>query len=161
MNTSQKTQLPVIEDFTAQFEEHYVDFQWTMEKLKGYYSAFRIERSTDSIHFTPLKKRPFIHSYTKEELKNIALYKDSLPNQDDTFYYRITGYSPFGFYGPYSKVWAGQAKLNFKQISIEIDTIIFKKNHTEIQWSVDKKFQKRIKGHKEARNKKAGKKIAC
>lgn len=146
VNTSQKTQLPVIEDFTAQFEEHYVDFQWTMEKLKGYYSAFRIERSTDSIHFTPLKKRPFIHSYTKEELKNIALYKDSLPNQDDTFYYRITGYSPFGFYGPYSKIWAGQAKLNFKQISIEIDTIIFKKNHTEIQWSVDKKFQKRIKG---------------
>ena len=146
VNTVQKTQLPVISDFMGTFGEHAVDFQWSVDKLKGYYSAFSIERSTDSIHFTPLKDRPFVHGYTKEELKDIALYKDSLPNQDDRYYYRIKGYSPFGFYGPYSKIIAGQAKFNFKEISIKIDTIIFKKKYTEIQWSVDKKYQKRIKG---------------
>ena len=146
VNTAQKTQLPVISDFMGTFGEHAVDFQWSVDKLKGYYSAFSIERSTDSIHFSPLKDRPFVHGYTKEELKDIALYKDSLPNQDDRYYYRIKGYSPFGFYGPYSKIIAGQAKFNFKEISIKIDTIIFKKKYTEIQWSVDKKYQKRIKG---------------
>lgn len=146
VNTAQKTKLPVIDDFMATFGEHTVDFQWTVDKLKGYYSAFNIERSTDSIHFSPLKDRPFVHGYTKEELKNIALFKDSLPNQDDKFYYRVTGYSPFGFYGPYSKVLVGQAKFNFKEISIKVDTVIFKKKYTEIQWTVDKKYQKRIKG---------------
>lgn len=146
VNTGQKTQLPVIDDFMATFNEHTVDFQWTIEKLKGYYSAFRIERSSDSIHFTPLKEKPFIHGYTKEELKNIAIYKDSLPNQDDKFYYRITGYSPFGFYGPYSKILVGKGKYNFQHICIQIDTIIFKKKYTEIQWKVDKKYQNRIKG---------------
>lgn len=146
VNTANKTVLPVISDFMGTFGENSVDFQWTVDKLEGYYSAFSIERSMDSIHFSPLKDRPFIHGYTKEEMANIAIYKDSLPDQDNKYYYRIKGYSPFGFYGPSSKILVGQAKFNFKMISIKIDTIIFKKKHTELTWSIDKKYMKRIKG---------------
>lgn len=146
VNMSQKSVLPRIDDFTADFDENYVHFQWGLVPLESYYTAYFVEKSTDGVHFAPIKERPFIPAYTDEKMKDIAIYRDTFPNDDVTYYYRVAGYSPFGFNGPYSKVLQGKPKFNFKQIKVKIDTIVRKAKFTEIRWNIDKAYQSRIKG---------------
>lgn len=146
VDMSRKSVLPRIEDITADFEENYVQFKWGLVPLEGYYTAYFVEKSTDGVHFTPLKERPFIPAYTDDKLKDIAIYRDTFPSDDVTYYYRVAGYSPFGFNGPYSKVLQGKPKFNFKQIKVKIDTIVRKAKFTEIRWNINKAYQSRIKG---------------
>lgn len=148
VDTKVPTTLPTPKGFNAKFDEWTVLFNWSVSGFDGYYSAYRIERSTDKVHYKPVTKRPIIQSYTTEELKDLATYQDSLPNQDSVFYYRMSGYSPFGIYGPTSNVVSGSGTYNFKQIEIRIDTVVYndKKGYGDVKWSVDKKFEKRIKG---------------
>ncbi|MCB9018521.1 MAG: hypothetical protein H6544_08020 [Prevotellaceae bacterium] len=139
--------LPAPKDFKVDFDEWQVDFEWPMVGHKGYYSGYVIERSVDKVNFKPVRTRPIIPMENESYREDIASFRDSLPNQDDVFYYRLKGYSPFGLYGPFSNVVKGQGKYDFKQIDVRIDTVIFdKKNTAEVRWSVDKKYERKIKG---------------
>ncbi len=151
VDMSQKTVLPVPQDFEGDFEERFAHFQWSVSPFTGYYSAYNVERSTDGVHFEPLRSRPFVQAYTKDELSDLAVFRDTFPNEEGTFYYRMAGYSPFGFYGPYSKVVKGEPKFNFQKLPIAVDTVIVGKKSEEIRWSFDKKYEKRIKGFKISR----------
>ena len=104
----QKSLLPTPEVFEAEFEPATVLFTWSIEKFEGYYSAYSIERSLDGTNFKPVRKRPIVHGYTEEKFKNIATYKDTLVNRETIHYYRLSGYSPFGIYGPVSSVVQGR-----------------------------------------------------
>lgn len=148
VNTSELSVLPKMDDFTAEFREWDVYFSWPVDKHVGYYSGYMVERSTDSIHFEPVKDRPIIHSYTEESLANKVSFIDSVPDQDQVYYYRMKGLSPFGFWGPTSKVVKGQAKFNFNLINVRIDTVIYgkKKEYADIIWTVGKEYEKKIKG---------------
>lgn len=143
---AQPTVLPQIDKFNADFDETKVIFDWSTAGHDGYYSAYRVERSTDSIHFEPVKQRPFLPAYTSEKMKDIAIYRDTFPDKEIKYYYRVAGYSPFGFYGPYSKVVSGTPLFIFKKIGIKIDTILNQKKYVEIKWNIEKKHLQRIKG---------------
>lgn len=151
VDMSKKTILPTPADFEGFFEEKFAHFEWSVSPFIGYYSAYNVERSTDGVHFTPLRSRPFVQAYTKDEMSDLAVFRDTFPSEDETYYYRMAGYSPFGFYGPYSKVVKGEPKFNFQKIDLKVDTVIIGKKAEEIQWSVDKKFEKKIKGFKISR----------
>ena len=147
----QKTVLPTPQDFQGYFDENFVHFEWSVSKFTGYYSAYNVERSTDSIHFVPLRKRPFVQAYSKDEMSDLAVFRDTFPSEEGTFYYRMAGYSPFGFYGPYSKVVKGEPKFNIDKLPLKVDTIIVDNKSEEIRWSFDKKYEKKIKGCKISR----------
>lgn len=151
VDMSQKTVLPVPQDFEGDFEERFAHFQWSVSPFTGYYSAYNVERSTDGVHFEPLRSRPFVQAYTKDELSDLAVFRDTFPTEEGTFYYRMAGYSPFGFYGPYSKVVKGEPKFNFQKLPIAVDTVIVGKKSEEIRWSFEKKYEKRIKGFRISR----------
>lgn len=146
-----KTVLPAIKDFTGRPEESYAHLQWSNNEHMGYYSAYNVERSTDSIHFEKLRERPFVHVYTQPEFKNIVMYRDTFPDKDKVYYYRVAGYSAFGFYGPYSKVVKCEPKFNFDAIPIRVDTVIVGSKDVEVRWSLDKKFEKKVKGFRISR----------
>lgn len=100
----------------------------------GKYSAYFIERSTDSINFKPLHELPFISSSADEEdltsyyepdttlsdtatfrpTKPVSMYKyniynDSVQN-DLKYYYRIYGVDAFGDKSDYSDIVSNTAK---------------------------------------------------
>lgn len=146
VNMSKLSVLPTTEEFTGAFDERFAHFEWSVAPFIGYYSAYNIERSTDGKHFVPLRKRPFVQAYTSEALSDIAAFRDTFPNDETTYYYRLRGYSPFGMYGPYSNVVKGQPKFNFDAMPLDVDTVLLEKNSEEIRWSMDKKYEKKIKG---------------
>jgi len=147
VNMPVKSVLPTPEVFDAAFDQAVVSFTWPIQNFEGYYSGYRIERSLDSIRFEPVKKRPIVHGFSDDKFEYIAVYRDSLVNRTSTHYYRLSGYSPFGIYGPYSKVVKGKGEPEFGDIVIRMDTVIYdRKNRAEISWKMDKAFEKRIKG---------------
>ena len=147
VNMQVKSTLPTPDDFEAVFNPATVAFTWSTQKFKGYYSGYRIERSLDGIRFEPTQKRPIVHGYSEEKFEYTATYQDSLVNRESTHYYRLSGYSPFGMYGPYSKVVEGKGEPEFSDVVIRMDTVIFdKKDRAEISWTMNKAFEKRIKG---------------
>ena len=151
VDMSKKTILPTPSDFEGYFEEKFAHFEWSVKPFMGYYSAYNVERSTDGVHFTPLRSRPFVQAYTKDEMADLAVFRDTFPTEEGTYYYRMAGYSPFGFYGPYSKVVQGEPKFNFEKLDLKVDTVIIGKKSEEIRWSVSKKFESKIKGFKISR----------
>jgi hypothetical protein len=143
----QKSILPTPDAFEAEFEPATVLFTWQTEKFEGYYSAYRIERSLDGTHFEPVRERPIVHGYTEDKFKYLATYKDTLVDRETMHYYRLSGYSPFGMYGPVSHVVQGRGEPEFGDVVIHIDTVIYdKKDRAEIFWTMNKSFEKRIKG---------------
>ena len=147
VDMSRITTLPTTNDFEGAFDERHVQFQWAIDKHTGYYSAYNIERSTDGVHFSELRSRPFVIAYTKDELKDLGIFRDTFPEDDEhIYYYRLKGYSPFGIYGPYSNVVKGEPKFNFDKLPIKVDTVIVGKKNEEIKWSFEKKYERKIKG---------------
>lgn len=151
VDMSQKTILPTPDDFKGEFDEKFAHFEWSVKSFKGYYSAYNVERSMDGVHFAPLRERPFVHAFSDEKFSNLAVFRDTFPTEEGTYYYRMSGYSPFGFYGPYSKVVKGEPKFNIEKLDLKVDTVIVGKKNEEIRWSFDKKYEKRIKGFKISR----------
>lgn len=146
-----KTVLPTPNDFEGYFEERYVHFQWSVAGFDEYYMGYNVERSTDSVHFEKLRERPFVHTFTNDAFENTAIFRDTFPDKEATYYYRLSGYSPFGFYGPYSKVVKGEPKFNFDAVPIRVDTVVDNKKDVEIRWSFDQKFEKKVKGFRISR----------
>lgn len=79
-----------------------VAISWDIENLSKHYSSYDIERSDNGILFEKVNPEPFVYMSSAKEVENQAFYKDSLPNNDDTFYYRVLGRTPFGTLGPAS-----------------------------------------------------------
>lgn len=148
---SKKTVLPSPNDLKVTFDETFSQLEWSVASHVGFYSAYNVERSLDGVHFSEVKERPFVHSYSDETFENNAIYRDSFPVEDGDIYYRFKGYSPFGFYGPVSNVVKGEPKFNFQKIPVNVDTVIVGKKTEEIRWSFDKKYENKIKGFKISR----------
>lgn len=148
---SQKTVLPISKDLVGYFDETFSQLEWSVASHVGYYSAYNVERSLDGIHYTELRERPFVHSYSDEELADNAIFRDSFPIEEGEIYYRIKGYSPFGFYGPVSNVVKGEPKFNIEKLPLWVDTVIVGKKSEEIRWSFNKEYERKIKGFKISR----------
>jgi plasmid maintenance system killer protein len=145
------TVLPASSDFEGHPEVKYAHFEWSTANHVGFYSAYNVERSVDGKNFEPLRSRPFVQAYTDDKLADVAIFRDSFPAEEGTFYYRMKGYSPFGFYGPCSNVVKVEPKFVFESLQIDVDTVVVKRRSEEVQWSFDNKFEKKIKGFRISR----------
>ena len=83
--------LPRPFDLTAIFGNESVLLTWDYAQLLYYYNAYYIERSDDNQTFSRVSPLPQTNIGGTERI----FFTDSIPN-DKTFYYRITGLTPFG-----------------------------------------------------------------
>jgi len=140
------TVLPKPKEFHGSFSKSDVVFQWPVDDLSDVYAAYRLERSLDGKKFTQVNERPIIYSYSDEEFENTVVFKDVLVDRKTVHHYRMSGYSPFGIYGPPSDVVKGKGVPDF-DVQVTIDTIaVNEKNEAIIRWSVDPSDTKLIKG---------------
>lgn len=86
-----------------EISDNYVTLHWNIEHLRGFYTAYEIERSGDGIHYSPATDLPFVQM-SKGKAPSIAAFTDSLYQPDtDSIYYRIRGINPFGDRSAFSK----------------------------------------------------------
>ncbi len=104
-------------------KENIVTLKWFSALDKKMYSAYEIERSADGKNFEKINELPFIGAATDKNQEH-TFYKDSLPNNNINYSYRIRGINPFAEYGPYSNVVGGKVTPDLELPSIDSIGII-------------------------------------
>lgn len=131
----------------AQFDENLAEISWELSFTEDVYSAYNIERSTDSINFKRVNSIPFVitEKLLEEKKINRGVFSDSIPN-DIMFYYRISGIDCFGDEGPYSMVVKGKAFRRLKCVP-DLKSYMYKSNDiVTITWEFDKEQEDLITG---------------
>ncbi len=109
------------------------DVATTREEFAGYI----IERSEDSIHFERINSTllTFTHSQY-EQNKTEVVFQDTFPLNHKTYWYRVRGYSYFGFAGPPSSTVKGKGRDEWNYYP-EIDTLFSIDNkQVKLKWHI-------------------------
>lgn len=109
---------------------------WDIEAVKENYSTFNIERSIDGVNFTKINNTPFLYATGEGGETSVATYRDSLPDNTNTYYYRILGNTPFGTQGPPSAMVSVMGKPSRLNLNVTIDSVIQVNNSAIINWRV-------------------------
>lgn len=101
----------------------------TLAWKKDNYSAYIVERARNGMNesdFRPVSALPVVSAH----------FKDTLPDNDHRYAYRVKGITPFGDDGPYSEIVTGMG-ITTVAYRPELDTIIIHDNkYIEIRWSL-------------------------
>lgn len=141
MVAAEKTVLPKLSGLAGNFYKKKVHLKLPIGKLTDSYASFRLETSTDSVHYYQVNKHPLVYSYADSATIGYLMASDTLAD-DNVHYYRMVGYSPFGLYGKPSNVVKGKRAYVFN-VEVLIDTIrVDKKNVAHLQWKVSGAIRK-------------------
>lgn len=119
---------------------------WDTKKDLGIYTAYYLEKSTDSVHFAMATDLPIVTgSENREQTKNA--YVDSLADNINTVYYRMRGITPFGETGEYVYAAGGRGRNGFEVLPvIRSGTTDTKTKTATITWGFNNEFIGEVKG---------------
>ena len=119
---------------------------WDTRKDMGIYTAYYLEKSTDSVHFTIASDLP-IATGSENGLQTRNAYVDSLPNNVDKVYYRLRGITPFGEVGPYAYATGGRGRSGFEVLPvIRTGTADAKTKSVSLSWEFNREFIGEVQG---------------
>ena len=117
VDMTEEMSLMAISDLQAEFRDSTVMLSWSTLMHEGTYSLYYIEKSTDGRTFKRVTDMPYAHLSTSSTPET-AFFIDSLDMNAKTYYYRISGVTPFGENGPPSNVVRGEGKNNLAGLLI-------------------------------------------
>lgn len=116
---------PTVKRLSAEFTDQQAVLSWDLEVASSFYSSYYILRSEDGISFEKVNKEnlPFV-PLVKPGQGNKAFYQDSLPENNQPYFYAIVGLTPFGTLGEMSEMVQGMG-LNPKPTASPSVTGVF------------------------------------
>jgi uncharacterized protein len=142
-------------DLQAAFADQKVKLSWLIKLHRGIYSAYQIERSMDGKNFKAVNDLPYAYM-TDIPNPETAYFADSLTDNEQTFYYRIKGITPFGETGPASAVVSGKGKIDVTGLIVIEKAEAVQNKSVNLQWRFPDVFRSEIKGYIVARANTAG-----
>ena len=120
--------------------------------LDNPYSSYVVERGTDGTSFAPVSNRPIVYTSGETESDRI-FFSDELPDNNQTFHYRVKGKNAFGLFGPYSDVIQGQGQPVIIDGPLKItETILNPDSTNTINWSLPTEQESEISGFRVMRS---------
>jgi len=149
VTAKEKNKLATLKPIKAKFSDKKALISIVTANTEDDFSGFWIERSTDSINYTPVNKAPLVHTTTKfDENKTESIYSDSLPQNNKTFYYRIRGISYFGELSEPSNIVSGKGKTDFTEYPFIDSTTIINNKTVFLKFRMPDKFDlNELKGY--------------
>jgi uncharacterized protein len=147
--------LMVFNDLKAEFRNKTVSLNWSTRLHEGIYSSYHIEKSTDGKTFKRISELPYVHM-TEEAESETAFYLDSLEVNDQAYYYRIAGLSPFGETGPPSNVVSGSGKNDLSGYLIIREGKVHTDKKVHLVWEFPAQAEQLIAGFVVSRSGTAG-----
>ncbi len=135
VSTSGLVTFPAVSISEAQGGDREALLSWSQEEMIAYYGSYDIERSTDNIIFEKVNDNPFVFMSGGDDISEEVYYRDSLPENNVTYYYRVRGRSPFGYAGPASdpiSVMGKPARLN---LMLGIPKVDVEAEAVNLDWS--------------------------
>lgn len=117
------------------FRNKKASISFDVSSTRETYAGYIIERSEDSLHYQRINTTLLTFARSEyEQHKTELVYQDSLPQNHKTYWYRVRGYSYFGFPGPPSETIKGKGRDEWT-LYPEADTLFSPDNkHVEIKW---------------------------
>jgi fibronectin type 3 domain-containing protein len=113
VNTSDITPVPQAIISALSERQNMIEVKWKRDFHQPYFSAYNIERSDDNGKtFRKLNKLPYMHPVAEKNPVSIEymIYLDSIPANYKTYWYRLTGITPFGETGAPSATMKAMGK---------------------------------------------------
>ncbi len=129
-------------EFRGNFTDRNVLISWNYRILAKLYNAYILERSTDNIHFRPLSETPITQMESTSKSGQLV-YIDSIQN-NITYYYRLTGITPFGTKGQYSDTISGMGVAELKVSPFVTTAKPNNDGSAVIEWAFDTIYQQQI-----------------
>jgi uncharacterized protein len=128
---------------------------WDTKRDVGIYTAYYLEKSSDSITYSMVTDLPVVSgSENREQTK--SAYVDSLTDNERRVYYRMRGITPFGETGPYVYAVGGRGRSGFEVLPvIRSGTTDTKAKMATITWGFNEEFIGEVKGFQVLRAKAA------
>ncbi len=146
MATNDIFEFPAVEGLIATGSDRVAMIEWSIEEIEVIYSSFDIERSTDSIIFEKINETPFIFTTDTEEDTQVT-FKDELPDNSTSYYYRVIGRNSFGKQGPPSEAVKVKGVDPRLEMSLKIDSVACQDGQATLRWdNFDDSFESKIKG---------------
>lgn len=141
-------------NLSVEFRDRTALLSWSSTLHRGEYSAFYIERSEDSIHFSKRSDLPYVHM-TGTEDPGTSYYMDSLDFNNKPYWFRIRGISPFGDIGPPSNIVHGKGKDNLSGMLIIREGEVHENNIVRLSWEFPSEAEQLIKAFRVLRSARA------
>ncbi|EAY26717.1 fibronectin type III domain-containing protein [Microscilla marina] len=141
--------LPKPIEFSATFGNRTVMLTWNRWYHERFYVAYWVERSADGGKTYQKTTKAPIGNVLQEEvgIQSRFLYRiDSLPNNEQTYHYRVRGLTSFGELGPPSETIAGQGWANNLPLPKLTQPTLQTNGSVKLSWTFPVDKQKDIVG---------------
>jgi len=135
VSTYEVTDLPQVQMTEGESSDRVVVLSWSQEDLIDQYGSYDIERSEDNIHFEKINENPYVFMSESDDGGEEVYYKDSLPENNVPYYYRVRGRSPFGYTGPVSESITVMGKPSRLNISLGVPKVEVTSDAVYLDWS--------------------------
>lgn len=120
---------------------------WTYGALASYYNSYYIEKSADGEVFRRLPGRPVSNLNNKDKrLSDRIVYMDSLPDNTQTYYYRVRGITTFGELGPVSDTVSGKGVRVLAYVPIVRRAVVDDQGKLDMEWEFAAEGEELIEG---------------
>jgi uncharacterized protein len=142
---------PKLDEAYGLFGNLVVNLAWNHQQVATHYSAYHIEKSTDSIHWQRLTKLPMAASESsdpqiqRQDNLQMLYYNDTLKDNKTKYWYRIVGVTPFGDEINNSIVISGTGK-DVLPYTPSIRDVEMTKGMVTINWEFDRLGDSLISG---------------
>lgn len=145
--------LPQPPEVEAQFGDRTVSIRWNGFYFNHLYVSYRVEKSEDGTHFTPVNDRPIVNGDRPDGESQQVVLMDSLVQNNKKYYYRVRGITAFSEVGPPSAVVSGQGVMSLSGVYPIIDTVSVIDNQSAlIQWTFPDSLQEYVVGYQVTRS---------
>ena len=136
-------------ELQGQFGDHKVMLIWNQLYYQRIYNAYYIERSEDGKNYELTTELPHV-SIERGDVgrmpQRFMSVIDSLPQNNQTYYFRIRGYTPFAELGPPSdSVVVGKGKSD-QHWQIALKKPVIRKQKVQLTWEIPANIQPKVKG---------------
>ena len=138
--------LPPPDQPKVRFEDRKATLSWPVFLHQGIYTAYVLERSTDGKQYRPLSDLPYVFFSEKRD-PEYAHYVDSLPANDQTYHYRISGLTPFGETGPASAAVSGAGREQWAGLAVIAGAKVLSDKGVTISWQFPEQYNAQLKGY--------------
>lgn len=148
--------LPRPVGLTAVWNDKAVLLSWAYGQLSGYYNSYYLEKSTDGKVFRRIPGPPVSNLNNKDNrISDRIVFIDSLPDNSQTFHYRVKGITTFGESGPASDTVSGNGMATLIYTPVIRKAIVNNEGKLELEWEFDERGNELITGFELRRSDKA------
>ena len=143
---------PVPQAIIAELSERekMIEVKWKRDFHQPFFSAYNVERSDDNgKSYKKLNRLPFIHPVAEKNPVSMEymVYLDSIPANYKTYWYRVTGITPFGETGAPSTAMKAMGKDKTPPMPpLNVKAKYMGGSQVSVTWEYPKKDNKAVRG---------------